>query len=178
MLGRVADRGVVPLMTAKATSRAEGRPRPLGSPDGKAQVQTQSWRPLHRHLVRVNDAAQRRARPCSRRCSITLTSRRSNGRFGACGGGQRPAWMGSRWRRMKANWRAISKRCMRASGEPISTLVGSANLIRRPFCGEFAALDTLQYGLARERRARALPRASAIRRAGSCRTRFLRPPVA
>jgi RNA-directed DNA polymerase len=59
MLGRVADRGVVPLMAAKATSRTEGRPRPLGSPDGTAQVQTQSWKPLHRHLVRVNDAAHR-----------------------------------------------------------------------------------------------------------------------
>jgi hypothetical protein len=45
MFGGVADRGVVPLMTAKATSRTEGRPRPFGSPDGTAQVQTQSWKP-------------------------------------------------------------------------------------------------------------------------------------
>jgi len=29
------------------------------APTGTAQVQTQSWRPLHRHLVRVNDAAHR-----------------------------------------------------------------------------------------------------------------------
>ena len=59
MLGRVADRGVVPLMPAKATSRTEGRSRPLGSPDRGPQVQTQTWRPLHRHLVRVTDAVHR-----------------------------------------------------------------------------------------------------------------------
>ena len=46
-------------MAAKATSRPEGRPRPLGTSGGNGQVQTQSWKPLHAHLVRVNDAAAR-----------------------------------------------------------------------------------------------------------------------
>jgi RNA-directed DNA polymerase len=59
MCGRVADRGVVLMMAAKATSRPEGRPRPLGTPGENGQVQTQSWNPLQSHLARVNDAAVR-----------------------------------------------------------------------------------------------------------------------
>jgi RNA-directed DNA polymerase len=59
MVGRVADWGVVPLMTAKDTSRTEGRPQPQGSPSGMQPVQTQRWSPRHADLVRVNDAAIR-----------------------------------------------------------------------------------------------------------------------
>ena len=47
------------MMTAKETSRSEGRPQPLGTPRAEQQVQTQSWAPLHANLVRVNDAAKR-----------------------------------------------------------------------------------------------------------------------
>ena len=59
MVGRVADWGVVPLMTAKNTSRTEGRLQPQGSPSGTQPVQTQRWSPRHASLVRVNDAAIR-----------------------------------------------------------------------------------------------------------------------
>ena len=59
MVGRVADWGVVPLMTAKDTSRTEGRLQPQGSPSGTQPVQTQRWSPRHASLVRVNDAAIR-----------------------------------------------------------------------------------------------------------------------
>lgn len=59
MVGRVADRGVVLQMTAKATSRSEGRPRPLGIPDKDGQGQTQGWMPRPQSLVWVNDAARR-----------------------------------------------------------------------------------------------------------------------
>ena len=54
------------MMTAKETSRSEGRPRPSGIPHKRGQVQTQRWVPLHSNLVRVNDAAQR-----SRQCRFT-----------------------------------------------------------------------------------------------------------
>src|SRR5215203_2759460 len=40
-VGRVADWGVVPLMTAKDTSRTEGRLQPQGSPSGTQPVQTE-----------------------------------------------------------------------------------------------------------------------------------------
>ena len=46
-------------MTAKATSRPEGRSRPLGIPDKDGQGQTQGWSPRPQSLVRVNDAARR-----------------------------------------------------------------------------------------------------------------------
>ncbi len=46
-------------MTAKETSRSEGRPQPLGTPHAEQQVQTQSWAPLQANLARVNDAAKR-----------------------------------------------------------------------------------------------------------------------
>lgn len=56
---RVADWGVVPLMATKVTSRAEGRPQPVGSPPGRGQARTQSRKRLPDHLVRVNEAAKR-----------------------------------------------------------------------------------------------------------------------
>src|SRR4029453_17119556 len=59
MVGRVADWGVVPLMTAKDTSRTEGRPQPQGSPGGGQPLHTQRWSPRHADLARVNDAAIR-----------------------------------------------------------------------------------------------------------------------
>ena len=59
MVGRVADWGVVPLMTAKNASRTEGMPQPQGSPGWVQPVQTQRWSPRHADLVRVNDAAIR-----------------------------------------------------------------------------------------------------------------------
>jgi hypothetical protein len=46
-------------MTAKDTSRTEGRLQPQGSPSGTQPVQTQRWSPRHAGLVRVNDAAIR-----------------------------------------------------------------------------------------------------------------------
>ena len=46
-------------MTAKDTSRTEGRPQPQGSPSETQPVQTQRWSPRHARLVRVNDAAIR-----------------------------------------------------------------------------------------------------------------------
>jgi RNA-directed DNA polymerase len=46
-------------MTAKNTSRTEGRLQPQGSPSGTQPVQTQRWSPRHAGLVRVNDAAIR-----------------------------------------------------------------------------------------------------------------------
>src|ERR671916_44611 len=58
-VGRGADWGVVPWMTAKDTSRTEGRLQPQGSPSGTQPVQTQRWSPRHASLVRVNDAAIR-----------------------------------------------------------------------------------------------------------------------
>lgn len=59
MHDRVADRGVVPLMAAKATSRPEGRPRLMGNFDEKVQDRTQRRTLLPPNLTRVNDAAKR-----------------------------------------------------------------------------------------------------------------------
>lgn len=55
----MADRGVVPLMAAKATSRPEGRPRPVGSSGETRQDRTQGRKSLPAGLARVNEAAKR-----------------------------------------------------------------------------------------------------------------------
>lgn len=57
----MTDRGVVLMMPPKenSTRRAEGRPRPEGSPGGNAGVRTQGRAALPANLVRVNEAAQR-----------------------------------------------------------------------------------------------------------------------
>jgi RNA-directed DNA polymerase len=58
----VADRGVVLMMPPKennSTRRAEGRPRPEGIPDRKAEVRTQGRATLPANLARVNEAARR-----------------------------------------------------------------------------------------------------------------------
>ncbi|MFA6271364.1 MAG: hypothetical protein WC657_09260 [Candidatus Paceibacterota bacterium] len=59
--GGVADRGVVLMMPPKenSTRRAEGRPRPEGSPGRKAEVRTQGRAALPANLARVNEAARR-----------------------------------------------------------------------------------------------------------------------
>jgi RNA-directed DNA polymerase len=59
MRSRVADRGVVPLMAAKATSRPEGRPRLEGISGEEARDRTQSRTILPANLARVNEAAKR-----------------------------------------------------------------------------------------------------------------------
>jgi len=56
---RVADRGVVPLMAAKETSRPEGRPRLVGISSEEAEDRTPSRSILPARLARVNDAAKR-----------------------------------------------------------------------------------------------------------------------
>ena len=56
--GRVADWGVVPQMTVKATNRSEGRPQPPGTPGQARRDRTQSRKPLPANLARVNDAAR------------------------------------------------------------------------------------------------------------------------
>ena len=56
---RVADRGVVLMMGAKATSQPEGRPRPEVGPGEEARGRTQRRGPLPAGLVRVNAAARR-----------------------------------------------------------------------------------------------------------------------
>ena len=56
---RVADRGVVPSMAAKATSRPEGRPRLMGNSGEQAWDRTQSRVVLSANLTRVNEAAKR-----------------------------------------------------------------------------------------------------------------------
>src|SRR5258708_25413090 len=58
MHDRVADRGVVPLMAAKATSRPEGRPRLMGNPGEQVQDRTQRRTLLPPNLTRANDAAK------------------------------------------------------------------------------------------------------------------------
>lgn len=61
----MADRGVVLMMPPKedhSTRRAEGRPRPEGSPGRKAEVWTQSRAALPANLARVNEAAGRERR--------------------------------------------------------------------------------------------------------------------
>jgi RNA-directed DNA polymerase len=58
----VADRGVVLMMPPKennSTRRAEGRPRPEGIPDRKAEVRTQGRGALPANLARVNETARR-----------------------------------------------------------------------------------------------------------------------
>lgn len=59
MGGRVADRGVVPVMAAKATSRAEGRPRAPRTPDETARDWTQGQLLPPAGLARVKAAAAR-----------------------------------------------------------------------------------------------------------------------
>ena len=59
MRGRVADRGVVPSMAAKETSRPEGRPRLVGNSGEEAEDRTRSRSILPANLARVNDAAKR-----------------------------------------------------------------------------------------------------------------------
>jgi RNA-directed DNA polymerase len=59
MHGRVADRGVVPMMPTKETSRAEERPRQEGSSVMGRQVRTQSRSDLSDRLIRVHEAAKR-----------------------------------------------------------------------------------------------------------------------
>ena len=56
---RVADRGVVLLMTAKATSRSEGRPRPERSPGETQQDRAQNRNSLPGRLAWVKEAAER-----------------------------------------------------------------------------------------------------------------------
>jgi hypothetical protein len=55
---RVADRDVVPLMGAKATSQPEGRSRPEGDPNEEARDRTQGRGSLPAGLARVNVAAR------------------------------------------------------------------------------------------------------------------------
>ena len=55
---RVADRGVVPVMGAKATSQPEGRPRPEVGPGEAARGRTQGRGSLSAGLARVNAAAR------------------------------------------------------------------------------------------------------------------------
>ena len=55
----MADRGVVPVMAAKETSRPEGGPRPTGSLDEGTADRTQGRNKLPSRLVRVNEAAKR-----------------------------------------------------------------------------------------------------------------------
>jgi len=55
----VADRGVVPMMEAKATSQPEGRPRPERTLGGSARDRTQGRVSLPAKLVQVNEAARR-----------------------------------------------------------------------------------------------------------------------
>ena len=59
MRSRVADRGVVPSMAAKETSRPKGRPRLVGKSGGEAEDRTRSRSILPANLARVNDAAKR-----------------------------------------------------------------------------------------------------------------------
>jgi len=58
-IARVADRGIVLLMTAKETSRSEGRPRQVGNSADQQQIRTQSRSYLPVNLIRVNEAATR-----------------------------------------------------------------------------------------------------------------------
>jgi hypothetical protein len=59
-VGRMTDRGVVPRMATKATSRPEGGPRLVRSQDEKrGRTEQQGRAYLPDHLVRVNDAAKR-----------------------------------------------------------------------------------------------------------------------
>jgi len=55
----MTDRGVVPRMATKATSRPEGGPRLVRNPDEKLGDRTQGRTYLPDHLIRVNDAAKR-----------------------------------------------------------------------------------------------------------------------
>jgi RNA-directed DNA polymerase len=59
VVGRMTDRGVVPQMATKATSRPEGGPRLVRNPDEKLEDRTQGRAYLPDHLIRVNDAAKR-----------------------------------------------------------------------------------------------------------------------
>ena len=58
----VADRGVVPVMAAKVTSRPEERPRPSDIPEDAKQTRTQDRTSLPSGLQRVKEAAARSRR--------------------------------------------------------------------------------------------------------------------
>src|SRR5215470_14397495 len=58
-IGRMTDRGVVPQMATKVTSRPEGGPRLVRNPDEASEDRTQGRDYLPDHLIRVNDAAAR-----------------------------------------------------------------------------------------------------------------------
>lgn len=62
----MADRGVVLTMPAKATSRAQGRPRQVGNLTQPGRVRTQGRNQLPPNLMRVNEAAKR-----YRQCQFT-----------------------------------------------------------------------------------------------------------
>lgn len=59
MRRRVADRGVVPMRPAKATSRAEERPRQERNSVKRGRSRTQGRSPLPGSLIRVHEAARR-----------------------------------------------------------------------------------------------------------------------
>ena len=61
---RVADRGVVLLMTAKATSRSEGRPRPERSQGEAQQGWAQNQEPLP-GSARLGEGGGRKVAPVS-----------------------------------------------------------------------------------------------------------------
>ena len=94
MVGRMTDRGVVPQMATKATSRPEGGPRLVRNPDEKLEDRTQGRAYLPDHLIRVNDAAKRsrqtRFTALLHHVDVEALERRSGG----CGGRRRPGWTG------------------------------------------------------------------------------------
>jgi len=59
LAGRMTDRGVVPQMATKESSRPEGGPRLARILDERPEDRTQGRINLPDHLVRVNDAARR-----------------------------------------------------------------------------------------------------------------------
>ena len=94
MRGGVADRGVVPSMAAKETSRPKGRPRLVGKSGGEAEDRTRSRSILPANLARVNDAAKR-----SRQARFTALLHHVDVEaieraFWRLGGRQHPGWTG------------------------------------------------------------------------------------
>ena len=85
MGGRVADRGVVLSMAAKATSRPKGRPRALETPVETAWDWTQSQIFPPAALDRVKEAAVSRPDPDIQRKSRMRESRTSGSVRGASG---------------------------------------------------------------------------------------------
>jgi hypothetical protein len=94
--GKVADRGVVLSMAAKATSRPEGRPRLMGNSGEQARDRTQSRITLSANLTRVNEAAKR-----SRQTRFTVLAALPRGRWLRSRGGAR------RWGRERSEIGAI-----------------------------------------------------------------------